>query len=684
MINVRIDDNKLKHAFIEEAEELLEKLNDALLSLEAECGNINLVNEVFRLTHSLKSESALMEYSNLSKVAHGLEDVFEKIRSNDLVLSRQIMDMIFAGFDVMHEMLNSITLGGDDSGFNIDSVLRELQPLLAEPHSPSQDNGLPRNKSVPVDKDKVTYLADIEFTDFEKSQIREAWERGETIYALTFCIADDEPMKYPRAYLVFNNLELIANVIRTSPDMVNPADSEESFSHITLLLCSDKEREQLIAAANIDQIKDIKLIPVIYKDLLKAEHAAYAAHGFEIGRIKHPGPSDFSSQGKRERISIRVETRKLNELWQLVGELIVSKSHLSKVCERMNSHSDTAKVKSRLEVISDSLDRISAGMQESMIETRMVPISVIFNKFPRLVRDLSSKLGKSVIIEIHGQDTEIDRSIVEALSDPFTHIIRNALDHGIEFSEERLKQGKAERGKISISALQQGGKIAIEISDDGRGLDLEKIRQKAGVKGVLKDEEVINHIFTPGFSTKESVTDLSGRGVGMDVVATRIREELKGEVKVRSVPGKGTTFTIMLPLALNILNSLIVRCDGFFYAIPTQNVDETVKVLVSDIIVNGYKSSYSYRERIIPLAHLSELFDRKPQPADESYGVILNHREEKTCLLVDELVEEEELVIKPIDGILNYQHRLSGVSVLGDGRIVYVLDTSIVEELARG
>jgi len=675
MLNMRIDYNKLKRAFIEEAEELLEKLNAALLSLEAERENIDLVNEVFRLTHSLKSESALMEFSNLSKVAHGLEDVFEKIRSSELVLSRQIMDMIFAGFDAMHEMLNRINLGGDDSGFNIDSVLRELQPLLGKPH-----HEVLRDKSGPVDKDIVACLDDIEFTDFEKGQIREAWERGEAIYALTFCIADSEPMKYPRAYLVFNNLELIANVIRTCPDMVNPAVGEESFSYITLLLCSDKEREQLIAAADIDQIKDIKLIPIVYEDLLKAE---YAAHRFAGGRSKHPGPSDFSSPGKRERTSIRVETRKLNDLWQLVGELIIRKSHLSSVYDRIDHHSDPVKVKSELEVISDSLDRISTGMQESMIETRMVPISVIFNKFPRLVRDLSSKLGKSVTIEIHGQDTEIDRSIVEALADPFTHIIRNALDHGIEFSEERLNQGKAEQGKISISALQQGGKVAIEISDDGRGLDLQKIRQKAGVKGVLKDEEVVNFIFTPGFSTKESVTDLSGRGVGMDVVATRIREELKGEVKVRSIQGRGTTFTITLPLALNILNSLIISCDGYFYAVPTQNVDETLKVLLSDIIVDGNKSSYSYRNKIIPLAHLSELFDRKPQPADESYGVILNHREKKACLLVDELVEEEKLVIKPIDSILNYQHHLSGVSVLGDGTIVYVLDTSIVEELAR-
>ncbi|MQY76689.1 MAG: hypothetical protein GH155_03580, partial [Spirochaeta sp.] len=234
MVNMRIDENKLKHAFIEEAEELLEKLNNTLLSLEAERGNINLVNEVFRLTHSLKSESAFMEFSNLSKVAHGLEDVFEKIRSKELVLSRQIMDMLFTGFDVMHEMLSNISLGGDDSGFNIDSVLRELKPLLAKPHSLPQTREVLRDGSGPANKDKDTLLADIEFTEFEKGQIREAWERGETIYALTFCIADNEPMKYPRAYLVFNNLELIANVIRTSPDMVNPAASEELFSHITL------------------------------------------------------------------------------------------------------------------------------------------------------------------------------------------------------------------------------------------------------------------------------------------------------------------------------------------------------------------------------------------------------------------------------------------------------------------
>lgn len=674
MLNTGIDDNKLKHAFVEEAEELLEKLNVALLSLEEDRENKNLVNEVFRLTHSLKSESALMEFSNLSKVAHDLEDVFEKIRSDKLILSRQVMDAIFAGFDIMHEILNRISMGGDDSGFNIDSVLRELQLLLGQPNLSSRTYEPRNDKPGRSDNNKSACLDDIEFTDFDKSQIMEARDRGESIYTLTFSIADNEPMKYPRGYLVFNNLELIANVIRTSPDMVNPSDNEEDFSNITILLCSDKEHGEILAAANIDQVVNHKLTPLIYEDLLKRQQAS------ETGLIKPPGPTDF----KRERISIRVETRKLNDLWQLVGELIINKSHLSRINERMGRHSDPVKVKNQLEVIVDSLDRVSAGMQESMIETRMVPISVIFNKFPRLIRDLSSKLGKSVTLELHGEHTEIDRSIVEALSDPFTHLIRNALDHGIEFAEERVKQGKNEGGKISISALQQGGKVAIEISDDGRGLDLQKIREKAGVKGELKDQEIIDFIFTPGFSTKESVTDLSGRGVGMDVVATRIREELKGEVKVRSVQGKGTTFTILLPLALNILNSLIVRCNGYLYAIPTQNVDETVKVPVSDVNVDGNKSNYSYREKVIPLVHLSELFDRKVQPVDESYGVIMNHREKKVCLLVDELVEEEELVIKPIDNILNYEHRLSGVSVLGDGTVVYILDSSIVEDLDYG
>jgi two-component system chemotaxis sensor kinase CheA len=338
-----------------------------------------------------------------------------------------------------------------------------------------------------------------------------------------------------------------------------------------------------------------------------------------------------------------------------------------------------------VEHASDSLERITAEMQQAIMGTRMVPIAVLFNKFPRLVRDLSRKLGKDVELAIHGKETEIDRTIVEVLSDPLTHIIRNSLDHGLEEPEERRRANKPEVGRISITAQQQGGKVVIEVADDGRGLDVEKIRNKAGIGSEITDEEVVQYIFSPGFSTKEDVTDLSGRGVGMDVVATRIREDLKGEVEVRSESGGGTLIRILLPLTLTILHSLVISCAGYYYAIPVQDINETVKVTKENIGIEGENEFYEFEGQKVPLLRLDSVLlgptEEKNQLGRENNGVVIEQRRGRVCLLVDELVEEEDLVIKPISDLLNPRRLFSGVTVLGDGRIIFVLDTARIIEI---
>jgi two-component system chemotaxis sensor kinase CheA len=349
-----------------------------------------------------------------------------------------------------------------------------------------------------------------------------------------------------------------------------------------------------------------------------------------------------------------------------------------------------------VEKITDSLERVTGRMQQAVMETRMVPIAVLFNKFPRLVRDLSRKLGKEVELSLAGGETEIDRSLVEAVSDPLTHLIRNSLDHGIETVEDRIARGKPAAGRVSISAQQRGGKIVIEVSDDGRGLDLDRIRQVAQAAPETTDAELINFIFQPGFSTRKSVSELSGRGVGLDVVATRVKENLRGEVLISNLPGRGLTVTILLPLTLTILHSLLVASAGQYYAIPIRDIDETVQVEPTALRPTRFGEQMALGEEEIPAIRLSRLLEapsasqagepgavsaRAPGAGGYLHGVVARSKGQRYCLLVDELVEELDLVIKPLSEVLNRHRLFSGVSVLGDGRIVFILDTSRIVEL---
>ena len=384
-----------------------------------------------------------------------------------------------------------------------------------------------------------------------------------------------------------------------------------------------------------------------------------------------------------EKTSIRVDTRKLDDLWSLIAELVLHKSHIARLSDDLGHGADVHTVREELVESFDSLDKISSGMQQVMMDTRMIPISVIFSKFPRLVRDLSRKLGKPVDLVLSGEDTEIDRSLVEALSDPLTHIIRNSLDHGIEFPEERVRRGKSEKGRVSVSARRQGGNIVIELSDDGRGMDSEQIRRKAiemGIPGAgrFSEAQLLELVFLPGFSTKEVVTDVSGRGVGMDVVANRIRGELKGDVVLGTQPGGGTRVTLLFPLTLTIVNALLVRGDSQLYAVPLTDVDSTAKLLATEIRGEEGSEYSSWMDDAIPVFSLGALFGKGRHKTEEYFAAVLRHGDSKAFLVVDELIEERDIVIKPVDDLLNTQRLFSGVSVLEDGRLVFILDTSFI------
>ncbi|HVO40442.1 MAG TPA: chemotaxis protein CheA [Spirochaetia bacterium] len=683
------DDARLRKAFLEEAGELAQRLGESLQSLESAPDNREQINEVFRLTHSLKSESAFMGFVALSDVAHAMEDVLGLARDGRRLLDGDVIDHLFAGSDLITEMMAVVAKGGRDSDADARAVMEGLSAVTGTrpPRGAVQQageapagaegagavEGAPAEEGAPGDQSSVPVLADA-----DRRRLGEARERGEGLWRVTVLVDPEEPMKFPRAYLVFANLEQTANVVASVPPLDGDPADDSRYARTAFYVTTAAGEDELRLAGAVDQISEVAVERLEYAALLSARAGVAAAH-----LPAAAAGEDAARAAPLEKTSIRVETRKLDDLWSLVAELVLHKSHISRLSESIARGMDPVAVREELTESFDSLEKISGGMQQAMRDTRMIPISVIFAKFPRLVRDLSRKLEKPVDLSVSGEETEIDRSIVEALSEPLTHIIRNSLDHGLEFPEERVRMGKPEKGRIAVSAQRQGGTIVIEVSDDGRGMDTERIRQKAlamGLPGAAEADEAQLHemVFLPGFSTKDVVTDLSGRGVGMDVVATRVRGELKGDVELASEPGQGTRVTLRLPLSLTIVNSLLVSGDGHLYAIPLSDVDGTVKLLDGDIGDGASGEISAWMDEEIPVHSLAALLGSRRRRQDEYFAVVIHHGSARVLLIVDELIEEREIVIKPLDDLLNYNRLFSGVSVLEDGRLAFILDTSFI------
>jgi two-component system chemotaxis sensor kinase CheA len=658
------DEARLRRAFLEEAEEIVQRLSESLARM-GESADRDLVNEIFRLTHSLKSESALMGYASLSRLAHAMEDVLGKVRSGDLALGHGTLDLLMAGADRSAVMMAEISRSGGEDGADAQDLVGSLGALVGK-------EGAPRVASQPA-APSTAARGESAFDALELRRIEEARDRGESLVRLTIRVIPDEPMKFARAFLVFSNLEQVVNVIRAVPSLDGlPADDAE-YAETVFYLTAPPDDRLIHGASRVDQISSISIERIGFPGRLAPADAPVQAEEVPASQRTRPA----------EKTSIRVDTRKLDELWSFVAELVLRKAHISRLCDGIARGMESAVIHDELLESADSLEKLSSGMQQAMRDTRMIPISIIFSKFPRLVRDLSRKLGKPVELALVGEDTEIDRSLVESLSDPLTHIIRNSLDHGLEFPEERVRVGKPEKGKITVSARRQGGTIVIEVADDGRGLDTERIRQKAVSEGIrdaesMSEAEVRELVFLPGFSTKEIVTDVSGRGVGMDVVASRIRDDLRGDVELASEAGRGTRVILRLPLTLTIVNSLLLADQGQLYAIPLSDLDSTAKLVAADISLEEGAEVAPWMGEVIRVHSLPSLLGGERLPREEYFAVVLRHGDSRGFLIVDELIEEREIVIKPVDDLVNPLRLFSGVSILEDGRLVFILDTSFI------
>lgn len=641
--------------FIIETTELLESLDEDLVATEKSPKDADLLNKVFRAFHTIKGSSSFLGFEKITELTHKLEDLLNLLRRFELELTPSIMDAILLSVDKLKTMVDMIK-----SNQSIDSVdvEHEIQKLLSAQEGNSQEE----QTKVEIEEVKE---ASLDTNDIVKLQIEEMEE--EAPVAKKTNLSDDE-LNAEIQRLLAQRMKEDEERRKAKQLLKDQAESNIEPSNVTA--SQNTESMQKNAEAGQPQDKKLSIATKPQEDKDKAKQ-------------------DLDKQ------TIRVDVKKLDDLMDLAGELVLAKNRLVRLANIVSEQNESDEMADNLTNISSQITLVTTDLQMAIMKTRMVEIGKVFNKFPRIVRDICRDLNKEVNLVIEGAETELDKSIVEEINEPFVHLIRNAIDHGIELPQERIQKGKNRIGILKLSAAQEGNHIVISVEDDGKGMDKEKIKQKAIENGIItvqeaaqmSESDMFNLVFLPGFSTANQVSNLSGRGVGMDVVKTNI-EKLNGIISIKSQIDVGTKIIIKIPLTLAIIQSLLVKTTGSLFAIPLANVIETVRISLSDIEYVQNKDVLRLRGFIVPLVYLGDILkishNKKTLSKDEIYVVIVSSAEKQLGLVVDALVNQEEVVIKPLGNYLGKVRSIAGATIMGDGSVALILDVvSIVKESSK-
>lgn len=657
---------KIINAFRSECTDLMNSLEEMILLFEKEPENIEHINEIFRLVHSLKSETALMGFTHFSTLAHKLEDLFQKIRSSELVINDGIIEITYKVYDQFKILFNRIINDKNDD-IDTDEITNLLLTIIQAPQSINKEQQM----SNVVEDLKLTNK---EIAEFNKKNYK-------NIFSINITIFENVALKYARAYLIYNNLAIAGDIVKTSVDFQKDENDNNYRNFIIILVTNITEKDvyDLIDVSEVERISVTKI--TVNADEIKAE--------------------------KKENIeelvanSIRVDIDKIENLMRSVGELIVNYNRSEKFYEVLNNdYQFTKSTKNNYMDIISQFKRVIDGLQDDVMKIRMVPIKTLFDKFPRLIRSIAKESNKKVSLSISGEDTEVDKTVIEEIREPLTHIIRNSIDHGFEKPEERKKKGKNPVGTLKITSFQSGNNIVIKITDDGRGIDLEKIKktiiQKKLIESekisTLSDSQVLEYIFKPGLTTKEGVSEISGRGVGMDIVRTNVRK-LQGKINLITKKDRGTSVIISIPLQIAIVNSLIINCGNIYFAIPLYFIQETIRIFKDEIQVFDKFEVIRLRKKLLSIIKLTNILDlsqfdmgnnQEPTPdilaalrkkkKEKHFVVVINFGSKLIGLIVDKLISEQDIVIKPLTKYIDKIEGISGVTILGDGNIAYILD----------
>ncbi len=700
-----MDVSQYLEIFIDETKEHLESLNSQVLVLEKDPTNNETINEIFRAAHSLKGMAGTMGYKRMQRLTHDMENVFSEVRSGKMTVSAELVDIVFQCLDALEEYLTCITETADEGTNDNEPIIARLNSVLKGGLEPEKKAAEPVVKESNNGNVKREDYHAVDLKDFELHAAAEAVAKGLHFYGMTVQIDESCILKSARAFLVFKNIESVGEVIRSEPSVQDIEDEKFEWSFSMFVVSKEPMKVVLDSVLNVSEIKSVvgeeitlpagageekekqpeekaeekqpeeKEKPVAVVEEKQPEVAKEPAVKPAAGAAapKQPGGKPVVNR------SVRVDIDKLDVLMNLVSELITAKNGIVSV-----SDSDKADAAQQIREQVEYLEGITTSLHESVMKVRMVPIESVVSRFPRMVRDLSKKLDKKMELYMTGEDTELDRTVIDEIGDPLMHILRNSADHGIESKELRLERGKPEAGSIFLDAYQDGNNVVIEVRDDGNGIDVERVREKAIEKGTITKEQannmddkaIIDLLFRPSFSTAEKISDVSGRGVGLDVVKTKI-EGLGGDIEVRTELGQGSTFIIRLPLTLAIIQALMVTLGDEKYAIPLSTIQTLEDIMVSDIKYVRGKEVINLRDNVIPIIRLREVLDVEKERESENMIVVIIQKGDKLAgLVVDQLIGQQEIVIKSLGKHLNNNKLLSGATILGDGEVALILDVS--------
>lgn len=660
-----MDDNSVyRTLFFEETDDHLTQLNDHVLLLESNPQDMDLLNDIFRSAHTLKGMAATMGYDVMTQLTHKMENIFDLFKTGALPVTNQGISLIFNCLDRLSELVEDLREERTLQPAQITDLLQELDQV--EQGSTGMAAVTGAKDLTPASQQMLQPQLD-RIDDSDRYVIEQAAADG--YHALQIAVRLDEQslLKGPRAFLIMEKLGQAGDILYTNPDAqtIEEGAFASDFSLIFLTQLSEAEIEKNIASNS--EIASFLVEPYAAK---KVQDTAVSIAATEPHAVApQASRSTAAAHSTASNQSIRVDLHRLDSFLDLVSELVVYRNQLEDVSEREQLEA----VKEPLEHVS----RLTSELQDLVLRIRMQQVNVVFSRFPRMVRDLSNELQKEMDLVIEGEETELDKTVVSELSEPLVHLLRNSVDHGIESPAEREALGKPRKGTIRLAASQEGNRVMITLEDDGKGLDPQVIKASAEKKGLatagLSDEELQQLIFHPGFSTAQAVTNISGRGVGMDAVQSKITQ-LGGTIDMKSQPNQGTQFLIKLPLTLSIIQALMVRVGQEVFAIPLNLVERVVMIQESDLIHTVSDEVYRYQEELIPIVRTDSLLDIKGDQVEKKFAIIVNNEQQFHGILADELIGQQEIVIKKIDPLLQKLNRYQGATILGDGSIALILD----------
>ena len=707
-----MDVSQYLEIFIDETSEHLQNLNDCIMELEKDPENMDTINEIFRAAHSLKGMAGTMGFKRMQHLTHDMENVFQEVRSDKIKVNSAMIDLLFKCLDAIEGYLNNVKESSDEGTEDNELIIKELNDFIA-----AANGQQPAAATAPAEKkedaasqktngfDKKYF--DFELSESEKDKIENAEAAGQHVYGITVYIQKECLLKAARAFLVFKAVEEFGQILVYNPSSQDIED-EKFECDFSFYIASDEGLDKIKEAAKaVSEIEEVIGEEVKYETLVanqeKAEEEAAAsapvtATADENAETEAPAATAVSAAPKAQSTSaskkqavakpvtnrtVRVDIEKLDALMNQVSELIIAKNSLVSISSTESGDFQNQTFHEQIE----GLERITTNLHESVMKVRMVPIESVVAKFPRMIRDLNRQLNKKMELHMTGEDTELDRTVVDQIGDPLQHLLRNSADHGLEDNATRIAKGKPEVGTIFLNAFQEGNNVIIQVGDDGNGIDVEAVRSKAIERGIITQEqaetmsqkEIVNLLFLPSFSMAKKITDISGRGVGLDVVKSNI-EALGGDVEVRTELGVGTTFTVRLPLTLAIIQALMVEIRDEKYAIALGSISNIEDIPVKDIKYVEAQEVIHLRGKVIPLIRMDRVLDIEPKEEDpESLTVVIVQKgDNQAGLVVDSLMGQQEIVIKSLGKYMNNNKIISGATILGDGEVALILDVNVL------